>query len=51
MGTTFYKVKGLVAITIHLSKDAHGKLKALAQKEERSLQKTARRILEEKLLR
>ena len=50
VGTTFYKKKGLMAIIIHLPKEAHVKLKALAKKEERSLQKTARRILEEKLL-
>jgi hypothetical protein len=47
VGTEFYKKKGLdKAITVHLSKESHDKLKLLAKKEERSLQITARRILE-----
>jgi predicted transcriptional regulator len=52
VGTEFYKKKGLEkAITIHLSKELHDKLRRLAKKEERSLQITARRILEEWLKR
>lgn len=50
VGTEFYKKKGLEkAITIHLSKDFHLRLKKLAKKEERSLQVTARRIIENQL--
>lgn len=46
LGTKFYKKKGMKAVTVHLSKEYHEKLLELAKKEERSLQKTARRILE-----
>jgi len=52
VGTEFYRKKGLEkAITIHLPKELHDKLLKLAKKEERSLQVTGRRILEEKLRR
>lgn len=46
-GTQFYKDAGLKAVTVHLPKDAHVKLMALAKKEDRSLQRTIRRILVE----
>jgi predicted transcriptional regulator len=50
VGTEFYKKKGLEkAITVHLSKDLHEKLRRLAKKNERSLQVTTRRILEDGL--
>lgn len=49
-GKEFYKKKGLTkALTIHLTKEAHSRLLRLARKQERSLQITARRILEEHL--
>lgn len=52
VGTEFYRKKGLEkAITIHLSKVFHDRLFQLAKKNERSLQVTARRILEEGLKR
>lgn len=44
-GTTFYRTAGLKAVTVHLPIKVHKKLAAIAQKEERSLQKTIRRIL------
>jgi len=47
VGTEFYKKKGLEkSVTIHLRKELHDKLRRLAKVEERSLQITARRILE-----
>ncbi len=46
-GTQFYKGAGLKAITVHLPKEAHLKLMGIAKKEDRSLQKTIRRILVE----
>jgi predicted DNA-binding protein len=50
VGTEFYKKKGLEkAITIHLPKELHARLYRLAKSEERSLQITVRRILEERL--
>jgi len=52
VGTEFYRKKGLEkAVTIHLPKELHDKLRRLAKKDERSLQITARRILEDGLKR
>ena len=44
-GTTFYRGAGLKAVTVHLPVKVHKKLAEVAKKEERSLQKTIRRIL------
>ena len=44
-GTKFYASAGLKSITVHLPKAAHKKLVKLAKKEERSFQRTIRRIL------
>jgi hypothetical protein len=44
-GTTFYRSAGLKAVTVHLPAKAHKKLVEMAKKEDRSLQKTIRRIL------
>jgi len=44
-GTKFYADVGLKAITIHLPIQTHKKLVQIARKEDRSLQKTIRRIL------
>ena len=46
-GTQFYANAGLKAVTIHLPKTIHKKLLLLAAKEDRSLQKSIRRILVE----
>jgi len=46
-GTKFYASVGLKAITIHLPKGIHKKLVDIARNEDRSLQKTVRRILVE----
>ena len=46
-GDTYYKKAGLTKpILIHVSPGLHAKLLKLAEKEERSLQVTVRRILE-----
>lgn len=44
-GTQFYASTGLKSVTVHLPKKIHQKLTNLAKKEDRSLQKTIRRIL------
>lgn len=44
-GTQFYTDAGLKSVTIHLPKTTHRELMKLARKEERSLQKTIRRVL------
>lgn len=44
-GTQFYASVGLKSVTIHLPRPTHKKLLKLAKKEDRSLQKTIRRIL------
>jgi hypothetical protein len=49
-GTQFYKRKGLFSVTVHLTKEFHDKLKKVARKDDRSIQKTARRILENGIL-
>ena len=49
VGATFYTRRGLKSVVVYLTKEYHAKLKAIAQKEERSIQKTARRILENSL--
>lgn len=46
-GTQFYASAGLKSVTVHLPKAAHQKLAAIAKKQDRSLQKTIRRILVE----
>jgi predicted HicB family RNase H-like nuclease len=46
-GTQFYASTGLKSVTVHLPKQAHLKLAAIAKKQDRSLQKTIRRILVE----
>ena len=47
VGSEFYRHKNLKSINVHVSREAHKKLYDLAAKEDRSLQKTIRRILEE----
>ncbi len=44
-GTTFYANEGFKAVTVHLPLKTHRKLQKIARKEDRSLQKTIRRIL------
>lgn len=44
-GTQFYASVGLKSVTVHLPKEAHKKLAGIAKREDRSLQKTIRRIL------
>jgi hypothetical protein len=44
-GTTFYATSGLKAVTVHLPLKTHQKLMKIAKREDRSLQKTIRRIL------
>ena len=46
-GTEFYASVGLKAIIVHLPKGVHKKLVDIARNEDRSLQKTVRRILVE----
>lgn len=46
-GTKFYASAGLKSITVHIPIGAHKKLTEIAQREDRSLQKTIRRILVE----
>jgi len=46
-GTKFYASAGLKSITVHLPKATHKKLTELARKEDRSLQRSIRRILVE----
>ena len=48
-GASHYTSSGLKPVTIFLEPPIHAKLKALAEREDRSLQVTARRILEEKI--
>lgn len=46
-GDTVYKKKGLTKpILVHVDESTHSKLKALAEKDGRSLQVTVRRILQ-----
>lgn len=47
VGSEFYRDKKLKTITVHVTKETHRKLKLLAVQEDRSFQKTVRRILEE----
>lgn len=44
-GTKFYASVGLKSITVHLPKGVHKKLAEIAKRQDRSLQKTIRRIL------
>ena len=44
-GTKFYASVGLKAVTVHLPPEVHKKLTKIAKKEDRSLQRTIRRIL------
>ncbi len=44
-GTKFYAGAGLKAVTVHLPMETHKKLAQIAKKEDRSLQRTIRRIL------
>jgi predicted transcriptional regulator len=44
-GTKFYASVGLKAVTVHLPPEVHKKLAKIAKKEDRSLQRTIRRIL------
>jgi predicted transcriptional regulator len=46
-GTKFYASVGLKAITVHLPPEIHKKLLKIADEDDRSLQKTIRRILVE----
>ncbi|MCB4755946.1 MAG: hypothetical protein LHV69_02770 [Elusimicrobia bacterium] len=47
VGSDFYRNKKLKTITVHVSPKAHQKLRLMAAREDRSFQKTIRRILEE----
>jgi len=50
VGRLFYQLAGFTkVIVIHLTVGLYGRLKGLAKQEERSLQVTARRILEKHL--
>jgi predicted transcriptional regulator len=44
-GTAFYMKKGLKPVTAHLPPDVHERLLQIAQREDRSLQKTLKRII------
>lgn len=44
-GTKFYASVRLKAVTVHLPPEVHKKLMKIAKKEDRSLQRTIRRIL------
>lgn len=44
-GTAHYISSGMKTITVHVPKFVHERIKKLAAKQERSLQKTVRRIL------
>ena len=44
-GAKFYRSVGYKSVTVHLPKNVHTTLVRLATKEDRSLQKTIRRIL------
>ncbi len=46
-GTKFYASVGLKAVTVHLPPGVHKKLMKIAEADDRSLQKTIRRILVE----
>lgn len=46
-GTKFYASVGLKSVTVHLPKETHIRLTEIAKKQDRSLQKTIRRILVE----
>jgi len=46
-GTKFYASVGLKSVTVHLPKEIHLRLTAIAKKQDRSLQKTIRRVLVE----
>lgn len=46
-GTKFYASVGLKSVTVHLPKETHEKLTGIAKKQDRSLQRTIRRILVE----
>jgi predicted transcriptional regulator len=46
-GTKFYASVGLKAVTVHLPPGVHKKLLKIAEEDDRSLQKTIRRILVE----
>jgi predicted DNA-binding protein len=47
MGRFFYKRAGLTKVlVIHLTPELYERIRSLAEKEERSLQVTARRLLE-----
>lgn len=50
-GYSYYKDKGRLkrTVVVHLSDDTYGKLKWKAYLEERSIQKTTRRIIEDGL--
>jgi hypothetical protein len=49
VGHAFYKKKGFRTITVHLPKDLHSLLKKYAESEDRSLEKTIKKLIEEKL--
>jgi hypothetical protein len=47
VGRLFYKMAGFTkVIVVHLTPELYGRIRNLAEKEERSIQVTARRLLE-----
>ena len=50
-GNAYYKALGFdKVVVVPMKKDLYNQLKAIADKEERTIQATARRLLEEKII-